>query len=152
MKAMRDPGVLAVLAVVLATVLVACRDQAPPPLPAPEAPARYEKSVPDIGARVRVIVPELGPGWRVASFNRTRQEPPCYLVLIFNPSHDRTVAATVYVRAVVRMQVSTLYRGDSAVDRDPAAAAYEGERWLDASLDSASRTGRNCPRGIERAR
>lgn len=148
MKAMRDAGVLAVLA----TALVACRDQAPPPLPAPDAPARYEKSVPDVGARVRVIVPELGPGWRVASFNRTRQEPPCYLVLIFSPSHDRTVAATVYARAIVRMQVSTLYRGDSAADRDPAAAAYEGERWLDASLDSASRSGRDCPARIERAR
>lgn len=134
---------------IAAGMIVGCRDH-PPPALAASPPVRVATAIPLIGARVRVIVPDLGPGWRTGMFQRTRQDPPCYVVLIFNPGHDMTVSATVYANSIARMQMSTLYRGDSVADRDPAAAAYEGESWNDVPLDSAKHSGRFCPARVDR--
>ncbi len=100
-------------------------------------------SVPELGARVRVMVPRLGPGWRVGTFNRTRQEPPCYLVQLFDPGPTRNVAVTVPVQAVTRLQVSQLYPG-APPSPDPGAAAFDGERWADMPLALAQATGLGC--------
>jgi hypothetical protein len=114
-------------------------------------PAPVE-GAPAIGARVRVIVPGLGPGWRTGMFNRTRQEPPCYLVLLFHPGSGRRIAVTMHVRAVTRLQLSTLYPGNGPADPDPAAAAHEGEDWREVALDDVRAAGRHCPSAIESER
>jgi hypothetical protein len=113
--------------------------------PAPAAP-------PAMQARVRVVVPQLGPGWRTGMLNATRQAPPCYLVLLFHPGRSRQVAATVYLGAVSRIQVSSLYPGTGASDPDPGAGGYDGEQWREVPLDSMKTSGQNCPTGIEPAR
>lgn len=82
--------------------------------------------MPPINARVRVWSCRRwgragAPGW----FNRTRQEPPCYLVLMFDPGPIRRVAVTAYIGAVTRMQLSTLYPGTGPIDPDPGAGAFE---------------------------
>jgi hypothetical protein len=105
----------------------------------PQPPA-----IPAVGARVRVVVPQLGPGWRVGMFNRTRQEPPCYLVLLLSQGPIREIDATVPIRAVTRLQVSVPAARSDSAPVDDAAAALDGEAWMDASPDSAQRVGRRC--------
>lgn len=100
-------------------------------------------SIPEVGARVRVMVPRLGPGWRVGMFNRTRQEPPCYLVQLFDPGLIRRVSVTVPVQAVTKLQVSRLYPG-AQQSPDPGAAAFDGEKWVDTPLALAQATGLGC--------
>lgn len=100
-------------------------------------------SIPEVGARVRVMVPRLGPGWRVGTFNRTRQEPPCYVVQLFDPGLTRNVAVTVPVQAVTKLQVSKLYSG-AQPSPDPGAAAFDGEKWVDMPLALAQATGLGC--------
>jgi hypothetical protein len=108
-------------------------------------------AVPAIGARVRIVAPGLGPGWRVGMFNRTRQEPPCYLVLLFDPGPIRRVAATVPLAAVARLQVSTRPPGPGPADPDPGAAALDGEAWAEVALDAARAASRaGCPATIAR--
>jgi hypothetical protein len=97
---------------------------------------------PAIGARVRVVVPQLGPGWRTGMFNRTRQEPPCYLVLVFDPGPIRRIAVTIPVAAVTRLQVSTRPPGSGSEASDPGAAAFDGEAWTDVALDPVRAAGR----------
>jgi hypothetical protein len=89
------------------------------------------------------MVPRLGPGWRVGMFNRTRQEPPCYLVQLFDPGMTRNVVVTVPVQAATKLQVSKLYPGAPA-SPDPGAAAFDGEKWIDAPLTLAQATGLGC--------
>lgn len=97
-----------------------------------------------IGARVRILVPQLGRGWRVGMFNQTREEPPCYLVLLMHPGPTRRIAATVPIGAVSRLQVSTLYPGNVNLDPDPAAASYDNESWTEVAVDPLKNTGRRC--------
>ena len=139
-------------AVACVTIVAACNGGDAWRGETPVTPQRYTHAIPAYGARVRFIAPELGPGWRVGMFNQTRQNPPCYLVVVFNPGSERTYAASVYAASIVRLQVSTLYDGSAAADPDPSAAAYEGELWMDAPLDSMKASGRACPAKVERAR
>jgi hypothetical protein len=107
------------------------------------------EAVPAIGARVRVVVPRLGPGWRTGMFNRTRQEPPCYLVLLFHPGPVRRIADTVHIGAVTRLQMSTLYPGDGPADPDPGAAGHDGEGWQEVAIDPLKALGRHCPSSVD---
>jgi hypothetical protein len=120
----------------------------------PAASAAQEpprQGVPRIGARVRIVAPALGPGWRTGMFNQTRTVPPCHLVLLFDPGRPRTIAATVHIGAVTRLQVSSLYGSDGPSDPDPGAGSHEGEAWVDLALDAVRATGRECPASIEPA-
>lgn len=104
---------------------------------------------PSIGARVRVVAPRLGPGWRTGMFNRTRQEPPCYLVLVFDPGPDRRIAVTIPVAAATRLQVSRRRPGSESEGPDPGAAAFDGEEWTEVPLDPVRAAGRpGCPASI----
>ena len=143
-----------VLAGIVGAAFAACTDgSARESEPARAAvPGVYSRPIPDIGARVRVIAPSLGPGWRIGTFNRTRQEPPCYIVLIADPVQRSRDAATLPSRALVRLQVSTLYgTTGSKRDPDPGASAYDGEQWLDVRVDSMQRVGQQCADSIARA-
>jgi hypothetical protein len=84
-------------------------------------------------------------------WNRTRQEPPCYLVLLFDPGPIRRVAVTVPLAAVARLQVATRPPGAGPADADPGASALDGEEWADAVLDAARSASRpDCPASITR--
>jgi hypothetical protein len=118
----------------------------------PGQPGGTTPVVPPIGARVRIKSPQLGPGWRVGMFNRTRQEPPCYGVLLFDHGAPSRIAMTVPAKAVTRLELSRLYPGSpgSPTDPDPGAAAHDGETWANVPLDSILQTGRVCPESIAR--
>jgi hypothetical protein len=105
--------------------------------------------IPSIGARVRIRSSQLGPGWRVGMFNQTRQVPPCYVVLLFDPGAERRITMTVPAGAVSRLELSRLYPGSPA-DPDPGAAAHDGETWVNVPLDSIQHTGRTCQDSITR--
>lgn len=88
-------------------------------------------------------------------FGQTRQDPPCYVILLFNPNSrgkSQEVASRVHLGAAVRLQVSSLYDGTTERDPDPGAAGYDGESWLDARLDSTALSSRTCPNTVERTR
>ena len=85
----------------------------------------------------------------VGMFNQTRQAPPCYVVLLFDPGPERRITMTVPAGAFSRLQLSGLFPGNPA-DPDPGAAAYDGETWINVPLDSVTRTGRSCPAYIQR--
>jgi hypothetical protein len=104
--------------------------------------------LPRVGARVRVVVPPLGPGWRTGMFNRTRQEPPGYLVLLFHPGPGRRGAVTVPLGAVTRLQVITLHPGTDRADPGPGASAHDGEEWREVALDAARPSRRDCPAAV----
>jgi hypothetical protein len=118
----------------------------------PGQPGETTPLVPPIGARVRIRSPQLGPGWRVGMFNQTRQEPPCYGVLLFDHGAPSSIAMTVPAKALTRLELSRLYPGTpgSPTDPDPGAAAHDGETWANVPLDSISQTGRACPDSIAR--
>jgi hypothetical protein len=125
---------------------------APPAGQPPNEPGSRIAPTPVIQARVRVVVPQLGPGWRTGMLNGTRQEPTCYLVLLFHPGRTRQVVATVYLGAVARLEVSSLYPGTGPADPDPAGGSYDGEEWREVRLDWMKASGKNCPTGIEPSR
>jgi hypothetical protein len=102
--------------------------------------------VPAIGSRVRIQSPELGTGWRVGMFNQTRLEPPCYIVLLWDPGPTRRLSATVPVELVTRMQLSSEAGMTAAVDNE-AAASIDGERWREVQMDSM-RVRPDCSRTI----
>lgn len=103
--------------------------------------------VPAVGARVRFLSPQLGPGWRVGMFNQTRQVPPCYHVLVFDPWAVRRLMLTVPVTATTRVKLSELYPGNPA-DPDPGAAAHIGETWSRVPPDSNAETGQRRPDSV----
>lgn len=82
-----------------------------------------------VGQRVRIQAPALGAGWHEGMFNRTRTEPPCFVVLLFkpraSPSAAIEVAATLPLAGVARLAVFT---GAPA-----AMAAWAGLAGRDAS-------------------
>lgn len=118
-------------------------------LPEGETPV---PALPRMQARVRIMSPQLGPGWRTGMLNGTRPAPPCYLVLLFHPGRTRQIAATVYLGAITRLQVSSLYAGEGAADPDPASGSYNGEQWREGLLDSARAQNAHCPATIDRDR
>jgi hypothetical protein len=75
---------------------------------------------PQIGARVRVQVSGLWPGWHMGVFNRLRVEPPCYRVLVFGPTHH--VERMLSIREIERIQVSSLFDGHTRAEpTDPTS-------------------------------
>ncbi len=100
-------------------------------------------TIPPIGARVRVVVPQLGAGWRVGMFNRTRQEPPCYLVLLPDTSPIHRVAVTIAIRAATHLQINRLRAGDIS-EPGPSASRFDKETWRDVRLEPVQATGHNC--------
>lgn len=118
-------------------------------VPEAETPA---PALPRMHARVRIMSPQLGTGWRTGMLNGTRQARPCYLVLLFHPGRTRQIAATVYLGAITRLQVSSLYGGEGAADPDPASGSYDGEQWREVLLDSAKAQNAHCPTTIDRDR
>jgi hypothetical protein len=109
------------------------------------------RSVPRVGARVRLLSAQLGVGWRVGLFNHTRQVPPCYHVMLADPGPDRRFLFIVPARAINRLQVSRLYPGDRATP-DWGAAAFDDETWTEVALDSIVATGLQCADSVERLR
>jgi hypothetical protein len=140
------------LLALLGAMLPGSGGYAPPASQPPNEPGSRIAPTPVIQARVRVVVPQLGPGWRTGMLNGTRQEPTCYLVLLFHPGRTRQVVATVYLGAVARLEVSSLYPGTGPADPDPAGGSYDGEEWREVRLDSMKASGKNCPTGIEPSR
>ncbi|MGH7471422.1 MAG: hypothetical protein ACRENP_26020 [Longimicrobiales bacterium] len=136
---------------VTVSVLAACSCSTPPEL-APDAPQKEASTaltgVPDMGARVRIIAPELGRGWRTGMFSQTRVPEACYNVLLFNPGPIRMVDAFVPVQAMARMQLSSIGLGGGLDVQDLGAASLHGEAWREVALDSVQRAGLNCDRII----
>jgi hypothetical protein len=132
---MRSPGAFALFPAFTAFILCGACTRRPPP----------SREIPNLGTRVRVIVPAIGPGWRTGIFNQTRQSPPCYLVLLFHPGPVLRIAVTVPIAAVTRLQVS-LRDSSNGARFDPSAASLEGEKWREVLPDSAQAVSRACPR------
>lgn len=101
--------------------------------------------IPAIGARVRLMAPALGADWQIGMFNRLRVEPPCYLILLFEPGRTRRIRATVSIRDITRLQVSTLYDGRERLEpAEPTADTYVNESWRDVSLDAVRAADQLC--------
>jgi hypothetical protein len=130
---MRGPGAFCFPAVAALILCGACTDRPPP-----------TREIPNLGTRVRVMVPAIGPGWRTGIFNQTRQSPPCYLVLLFHPGPTLRIAVTVPIGAVTRLQVSVRDTSNH-IRFDPSAASLEGETWREVLPDSAQAISRHCP-------
>ena len=120
-------------------LLAACSSEPPEEATATAPPVKAApepEPLPSLGARVRVVVPNLGSGWRTGIFVRTSQQPPCYMVTLTDPTSNRRIAARVNIGAVSKMQRSTMYTGVGTADPDPGAAAHDGESWHDISPDA----------------
>ena len=99
---------------------------------------------PQIGARVRVQVSGLWPGWHMGVFNRLRVEPPCYRVLVFGPTHH--VERMLSIREIERIQVSSLFDGHTRAEpTDPDEWTYAGETWRDLSIVTLRESEQRCP-------
>jgi hypothetical protein len=106
--------------------------------------ARADESIPAIGARVRVQVSGLWPGWHMGMFNRLRVEPTCYRVLLFGPT--RIVERMLSIPEIERLQVSSLFDGRTRLEpADPDEWTYAGETWRDVSMDPLRKAEQQCP-------
>lgn len=111
----------------------------------PTQAVRAAEPLPAVGARVRVLAPTLGPGWHTGMFNRLRVEPPCYRIIIFAPGPTRRVERTLSVRELERLQVSTVYDGQTRFEpAEPDEQAYVNEGWRDVSLEALWVAERRC--------
>lgn len=99
---------------------------APPCVQAQQGTAA--SALPPINSRVRIVSPQLGPGWHVGVLARLPEEPVCYRV---RTSGDRVLT----LNEVRIIQVSTLYN-KGIKNYDPAKKLYPGEGWLDVSLEA----------------
>lgn len=109
-----------------------------------------ENALPLVGARVRVLSPRLGEGWHIGMFNRLRVEPACYRVLLFAPTGSRRISATLSVRDFARLQVSTIYDGQTrSYPFEPSENLLSKEKWRDISLEALNEAERNCRVGTE---
>lgn len=79
-------------------------------VPAPAVQSE-ERNVPAVGALVRVVAPSLGAGWHYGMFNRTRTEPPCYLVLTFHSDGTNRIKRTLMFTDINKLQVHKTYDG-----------------------------------------
>lgn len=93
-------------------------------------------ALPTLGARVRVIAPRVGDGWKLGVFSRLRTEPPCYRIIVFRDSGTRRMEAALSVEDLVALEVSE--RGDGR-DRfefsDGGAHQYKDDRWREINLE-----------------
>lgn len=84
--------------------------------------------LPAINSRVRIVSPQLGPGWHVGVLARLPQEPVCYRVRTADNN-------TLTLNDIRLIQVSTLYN-KGIKNYDPAKKSYPGEGWLDVSIEA----------------
>lgn len=126
-----------VLAAILASNVAAATRAEPETQPSPSLPA--------VGARVRVLAPALGAGWHTGMFNRLRVEPPCYRIILFASGPTRSVRATLSVRDLMALQVSTIYDGRTRFEpAEPSEEAYAGETWSEVPLELLRAAERHC--------
>jgi hypothetical protein len=102
--------------------------------------ARANERIPAIGARVRVQVSGLWPGWHMGMFSRLRVEPPCYRVLLFGPT--RIVERMLSIPEIERL----LYDGRTRLaPADPDEWIYAGETWREAPTGPLQEAEQKCP-------
>lgn len=78
-------------------------------------------------------------------------EPPCYRVLLFSPIGPRRITATLSVRDLARIQVSTIYDGRTrSYTFEPDEDLNSKEDWRDVSLEALGEAERSCRVGDER--
>jgi len=116
----------------------------------PIAPDAAAMSKAMVGQRVRIQTAALGREWRVGMFNRTRTEPPCFLVLLFRPRASPAVPieveSTIKIADVDRLAVFT---GAPGPMQDWAGRTGQGGSetdWREVNLDAlrAAREGARC--------
>jgi len=94
----------------------------------------------EVGGRVRFRTAR-DTNWRYGMLNRTRTEPPCYMVLLFRPS--RTYIAQVPIDSATGLQRSTMF--GASRDYDAAdTTTHAGERWVDVPRDSVTNAVAAC--------
>jgi hypothetical protein len=109
-------------------------------------------ALPPVGARVRVLAPRLGEGWHTGMFNRLRVEPPCYRVLWFSPAGTRRIAATLSVRDLAEIQVSTMQDGQARPYKfDSGEKPNSKEAWREVSREVLAQAEANCRVGDDRS-
>ena len=107
---------------------------------------RSTEAVPAVGARVRVVAPGLVNEWQIGMFNRLRVEPPCYRILLFEAGPTRRIRATLSVRDITRIQVSTIYHGRTRVaPPEGSEEANVTESWSDVSMIALRAAEERCP-------
>ena len=107
------------------------------------ARTQADEPIPDIGARVRVRVSGLWPGWHMGMFNQLRVPAACYRVLVFGPT--RTVERMLSIREIERMQVSRLYDGRARVEpAEPDEWTYAGETWREVPMAPLREAEQRC--------
>lgn len=110
-----------------------------------------EDTLPPIGARVRVLAPRVGEGWHIGMFNRLRVEPPCYRVLLFSSTGTRRITATLSVRDLGGIQVSTIRDGQTRPYKFGSDEDLDSkEIWREVSLEVLAEAERNCRVGDDR--
>lgn len=107
-------------------------------------------ALPAIGSRARIQAQGLEPGWHEGMFNRTRTEPPCYVVLVFKPRSSRTAAmqtsSIVPVEDITRLEV---HAGVTQPLQDWAglpSTDSSGERWQNVAPEVLREANKKCRR------
>ena len=81
--------------------------------------------------------------WRYGMFNRTRTEPPCFVVLLFGPNRTYIRSVSIDSIQVLQFTRSATASPDDPFDGPPAV----GERWTDVPRDSVDAARAQCATG-----